>query len=519
MKKYITIFSLLFIFACSEDFLDRPPEDSFTTGNFYTTPDQLLSTSTYLYAHTWFDYIDKAAVGIHDVMGGNGRTSDDNIARFLNFSLTADYTQIRFAWQSFFATIAHANSMIINIENGAGSSIESSIRQSVLGEGHFFRAISYFYLVRLWGPVPIIEDNSRYTRDPRVPKAPVDDVFRFIISDLEEAIEKLPDQQNSPDRVDAYSAKALMAQVYLHKATISGSDEDYAMAAQYAGDVIQNSHYALVPDYSDLWHPDNNNNVESIFALQWFACQNDWGTQNSLQAYFAADGTLTEAGDGWGTVTPTIDLINSFANNDLRRPATLMEDGNFYPTIWTDRGGYTYSRYENGNLKSNTGANIKKHVVGTNKDAEVCFMSTGLNTPLIRYADVLLTFAEATIGNANSTTNAEALEAFNQVRVRAGLPTVSQITLEDIMEERRHEFAFEFQAWFDILRMYNRDQQSTIEFIAEQERGIIGTEGGNEVVLEEKYAPSPENFVLPMPANDAAANPLLLEEPVPYYND
>lgn len=521
MKKSISIilltFSMVFLFAtsCHDDFLDRPPEDQVTVDNYFKSAAQLRILTGGLYNRTWFDYIDKAAVAIGDGMAGNGVTYDQLINRFFNFSVTADYTQLIYAWRSFWTCIGQAGAIINTVPDvETNEELTEGAKKEAIGEAKFIRALAYFYLVQLWGDIPIIQNHTDHVYDVEIPKAPVDDVYKFIISDLEYAEANC--RTEDPGRVTIWTAKALLAKVYLTRATLNNSADDYQKAAEYAKEVMNSGVYSLLPNYSDLWLPENNNNVESIFALQWVACQqsNYWGTQNSLQAYFAADGTITEVGDGWSMVVPSLDLRDAYQQGDKRRKPTIMEDGFHYSQIWSDRGGYTYTkRKDDGSLRSNTGAHIKKYVVGTPADAEVCFMSTGLATPLIRYADVLLTYAEAVLAGSASTSDAEALKAFNEVRQRAGLSTMSTITLEDILQERRVEFAFEFQYWFDVKRYYNINPQAAIAYISNQERGTLDNE---EEVLSLKITPIESDFLMPIPANDASANPKLLQDPVPY---
>lgn len=198
-----------------------------------------------------------------------------------------------------------------------------------------------------------------------------------------------------------------------------------------------------------------------------------------------------------------------------------MEDGNYYPEIRSKNGGLTYTKKDSeDSYRSGTGANLKKYVVGSPDDENVCFMSTGLNTPLIRYADVLLTFAEARLGGQMSASvDAEGLSALNAVRERADVSPKSSYTFLDILKERRLEFAIEFQYWFDVVRYHNLDPIGAINYLGNQNRGGTITEvDGEEIISYMGYTPEEDDFLLPIPANDAAANPKLLEPSVPYYN-
>jgi starch-binding outer membrane protein, SusD/RagB family len=513
---------IAFITGCQDSFLERTPYDALPVEKFYKTDAQIRSASAYLYAQTWFDYTDKATSGM-ELLAGNGMTDDVVVNRFGNFSLTGDYTQVIYPWRAFYNTIGRANVLISDLkEVKPGASVTQQVINSATAEARFIRAMAYFYLVQLWGDVPIIADNKTQITDPFVSKAPVGDVYRFIIEDLKFVEGNAPLEDEG--RVTTYAAKALLAKVHLTRATLLKSADDFNAAANYAKEVIDNSHYGLMSSYADLWMTKNDNNIESIFALQCAACAtggDNWGNQNSLQAYFAFDGTIGGVGDGWNMLRPSIDLINAYEAGDLRKKPTIMEDGNKYDEIHSKTGGLTYTKRKTDNsLRSPTGASIKKFVVGSPDDEAVCFMSTGLNVPLLRFADVLLTFAEAKLALGASTSDAEALTAFNRVRTRAGLATKTSLTYVDILKERRTEFAIEFQFWFDLLRYHNIDATGAIAFISAQNRGgTISGSASNEVVSVVNYIPEESDFLFPIPANDASANPKLLEPPVPYYKD
>ena len=130
----------------------------------------------------------------------------------------------------------------------------------------------------------------------------------------------------------------------------------------------------------------------------------------------------------------------------------------------------------------------------------------------MRYADVLLIHAEAILAGQESTSNQAALNSFNTIRERAGLGSLPSITLEDILHERRVEFAIEGDYWFDLGRI---DRQMAIEIISNQERGTYSNDTPPEV-YSQMFTPSAEDFTMPYPSSDVALNPLLLEEPQPY---
>lgn len=524
MKKKFLIYTVLFFFflSCGDDFLDRAPEDSITIDNFFQTKEQIESATALLYGWPWFTINDKALWTIGDSRAGNDWTSDGQMAQFFTFSVTASNAHLGEAWVSLWMVVAHANALINNVPVQAGADVTEDVISQALAEAKFMRAVAYFYLVRLWGGVPIIENNSTLVFDPKVPRNRIEDVYTFIIRDLEEAIEDLAPVHPDAARITSWTAKTMLAKVHLAYSGYgqSGSRNQAHLdkARELAGDVVNNSGLNLMPNYADLFRFEHNNNPESLLALQWVSCM-DWGTQNTNQAYWAASGAITGAGDGWGgSKGPTIDLQNEYQPGDLRRKPTFMVHGDFYPELNRASGGYTHEIEHDYQIQ----AHIKKYVIGSAADnggpGSVCFMSTGINTYMLRLADAYLIYAEAALGNSASTSDANALNAFNAIRSRAGLEPLGSITWEDIRRERRLEFAYESDYWFDLVRWHYYDPQGAINHISNQERGgyYWDEETDQRAIDSRKYNITIDQFYLPIPQGDTDKNPLLSEEPVPY---
>jgi hypothetical protein len=175
-------------------------------------------------------------------------------------------------------------------------------------------------------------------------------------------------------------------------------------------------------------------------------------------------------------------------------------------------GGYKYDTIQpvgDGGQKNSTRSNIAKYVVGPGAafgGEPVLGMNSGINTIILRYADVLLIYAEAVLGTNASTTDASALLAFNKVRARAQLAPKSSITMDDILKERRAEFAFEGDYWFDIQRQGFAKAKQIIEA---QNRGTADFPA---------YVTFAESYMhLPIPAGEILQDPALAQPPVAYY--
>ena len=184
--------------------------------------------------------------------------------------------------------------------------------------------------------------------------------------------------------------------------------------------------------------------------------------------------------------------------------------------MYTKGGGYTYGVTENAGSQ---GANIKKYVVGTHDDNGVSYkQSSGINTHMLRLAEVYLNLAEAILGNNASTTDATALYYFNEVRKRAGLNAKTSLTYEDLRHERRMELAFEGQYWYDLVRRAYYKQQEVVNYVNNQNRNASYYDNStHEYKLSEDYvAPgkgvataTEKNLLLPYSDTDQNRNPYL----------
>ncbi|MDH5380689.1 MAG: RagB/SusD family nutrient uptake outer membrane protein, partial [Cyclobacteriaceae bacterium] len=413
-SKYILLMmvAILTIQCNQEEFLDRPPEDALTIDNFYQSNEQVLASTAPLYGWPWFEANDKAWWAIGEGMGGNHYTNDGDMGEMYVFAVKSNSARLNEMWNSLFRVVAHSNSVINNVPEKSAEAVSDEIKRHAVAEAKFMRATAYFYLVRLWGPIPIIENNEELVIDFKVPKNPEEDVYKFIIMDLEWAMENLPETPLHTGRLSKWSAEGMLAKVYLAKAGLgqNGSRKqlDLDNAKTHAANVI-NSGLMLMPEYGDLFITEYENSDESLFAFQWIACLG-WGTQNTNQAYWAKDATVTGVGDGWGGyIGPTIDLQNDYETGDKRRYHTIMLDGDYYPNIKSTSGGFTYTQQPGGSMSANaTHSAVKKYVIGNPGDngGQVCFMSTGINTYVLRLADVYLIYAEAVLGNSANTSDA-----------------------------------------------------------------------------------------------------------------
>lgn len=504
MKKYFNLFMIVLLVAilsftsCTNEFLDAPSENQLTAADLPEgiTPFDGIAES--LYFKPWFTFNDKFLIAVGDMYAGNAFTFDGAYAQFKDGQVTSQNPILTEGYVSLFSVVDQSNNLMKLVEERKSELPEASYKNSI-AISRFMRANAYFYLVRSFGAVPIV-DRAGTAAQPK--RNVVADVYKFIKLDLEYAIENLPETSAKKGYVNKVVAKGILAKVHL---TLN----EYAEAATLTQEIMGRQ-YSLVQNYSNLFSsPENNNSSESMFALQWKAIATQWGTQNTNQAYIVpADSGITGGGDGWGVYLPSISLISNFEANDARKTSTIMSDGDFYPELLKNKGGFTYKK-----ILSATGANFRKYIVGSAAERnDVFFMRTSQNTNILRYADVLLMHAEAILAGGTSTSNGSALNAFNEVRKRAGLPTKTVLTRDDLFKERRIEFALEGQYFFDLKR---RGLSEALAIVSQQEVGFY-SDAARTNLISRKVTPGANYFDLPLPQSAIDTNPSLLEAPVPY---
>jgi len=532
-KTLISLITVLFV-ACN-DFLDQYPNDSYTMDNFLQSPADLQVATGPLYNIVWFDFNDKFFYGLGDGRSNNlfspySDKSNDYITAYVTFTEMQLTGSLVAAWQSFYNVIPQANNVINNIRAKAKNVTEEQ-KNAAIAEARFMRGTAFWYLASIWGDVIIYEDQTKLISNYVVPKNPRLDVMEFAIRDLEFAAKHLPETA-AKGRLTRYSGFGMLAKLYLSMAGLKGegvnsgvrSQEYLDLAAKAAKIVCESNAYKLMDNYEDLFMIQNNNNSESLFALQWIA-NGSYGVTNTQQAFFAYTSQITGDDAAWGAYTiASYDMMKFYDPRDQkRRKATWMGKGDSIPEINKENGGF---------LVDNTAhdmANVKKGVVGSPKDTEgkSSRMNSALNTYMLRLADVYLLYAEAILGNNHSTSNAEALKYFNLVRTRTkDLPPKENITYEDILYERRVELAMEGQYWYDLVRRSYYKQQEVLNYLNDQEREAIYTyDPKTNVTVKKEDAPShdialatPDKLLLPVPESEISKNPLLGKdkEPVRY---
>jgi starch-binding outer membrane protein, SusD/RagB family len=525
INKYIAygFIGVAALASCKKSFLDHPSENNPTLDTYYNTPDQVLKATGYLYNSVWYDYQDKAFHAIGETLAGNMLTETGpnyGSGSYNLFTVLSTDPLVSSCWQSLYKVAGTATVLINTFQQKKGKAAEAGYLEQGIAEARFMRGAAYFTIARTFGDVPIVSDpvalagSGNYS----VPRYLQKDVLQFALEDFRFAEENLPAVPAEKGRVCKYSAAGMMAKLYLYR-------KDYDSAKMAAQRVISSGNYDLYPDYQQMFTSSAaNNNIESLFALQWIAA-GGYSYANPIQAY-AAPSTLLKpvAGTGYSSVYPTLDMLKAYDANDMRRKWSVMEHG-FKKTDWTNANfptGFVYDTsgtvYEDAtHFRNGTRSNALKYVVGTGSNGEKLSSngSTDICTYILRYADVLLIYAEAVLGANASTTDASALAAFNKVHNRNhnfnDVP-VTTLTKDIILHERRVEFAFEGDSWFDIQRQGFAKAQAIVNA---QERGTLNADGS--INHASANFNSASQLFLPIPQSETVSDPKLLEAPVPYY--
>jgi hypothetical protein len=553
-RKYYWVGVLLpfiIMFGCSKDFLQKPPTSSIVDASFYKTDDQVLAGTALLYSEVWFDYNDKASYNLGDFRSGTAYSAYNDRGNVL-FNTTGDTPENGTAWRSFFIVVGQSNLAIQNINKYAGAGVSPQVKKIAIAEARFMRALAYRFLVMNWGAVPIIENNLTLLSDTTISRNTETSVWRFITKEMRAAAADLPATPIRVGRVTKYSAEGMLARFYLTRAGVeangSGPRNQVFLdsAKYYSADVIKNSGASLLKNYSDLFLYPYDNNSESLFSLQWVFSPGAWGTQNSTPAYLAYSPDIAN-GDGWGgdkgatwwmmtqydgfTASVTGDTLKG-RTLDQRLKATYMLPGASYPEITqTIPGGKQKLIFPN-NTADVSFLSIKKYVTGKAEDVggQSASQNYGNDTYMLRLAEMYLIYAEATLGNNSSTTDAQALEYFNAVHMRAGLPQYLQpLTADVIFKERFIEFAMEGMGWYDLVSLHYYNKAKAYAILNSQDRGLFCAKPDvfpNPTMwtliktawstTDRTINANDGNFLLPIPTAELSQAPNLLKPAVDY---
>ncbi len=364
-------------------------------------------------------------------------------------------------WSDLYQTIARANDIIANVPGIEDVDLTAEDESEILAQARFLRAFSYFYLVRLWGDVPLSLEPVNSASDPvDLPRVSQAVVLDTIEADIIYALARLPTTYSSNSdtrgRATLGAAYALQAHVYAWQA-------NWEAAAASAQQVIENPQYELLPGerYANIF--DVENTRESIFELQIDPLSAGEGT-SSLFIDFGTDEQNGGLTGELGIFLPSEKFLNGLEEGDLRRSTLIFDgDGLFRPQIV--KYIRPFSRADLGTSVPNRAAEADNNII------------------IYRLAGIILLRAEAL--NYLGRTQ-EAATLLNQIRERAGLPATTATTQEElkaaILKERGYELAFEGHRWYDLVR--NGEALNKIETLTNPDRLLLPI-SQREIILNE----------------------------------
>ncbi|MEO8822269.1 MAG: RagB/SusD family nutrient uptake outer membrane protein [Ginsengibacter sp.] len=391
-------------------------------------------------------------------------------------------------WVGFYNGIANANVAINRIPsikmNDAGKS-------SLLGEVYFLRALYYYYLLRIYGDVPLITNPIDYSSQDLYPvRTPAKQVYDTIVSDLLRAEKTSLPNIDKTGRASLGAVKSLLASVYLTMAgyPLNLGAPYYQLAADKSKEVIDSKWYKLFTDYAYLHDRAHKNTDEFIFQIQY---KNGIATNNITEFVTPDKIGISKLPSEIGALMPRAEFVNSYEPNDKR-----AEEQQFYFSKYPaasgngttiDFGGYALYKF------------FLLEAAGPNGDG-----NSDQNWTLLRLPEVLLIYAEAS--NEISGPTQIAFDQVNLIRSRADLPALSGLNKDEFREaiwrERYHELAYENKSYFDIQRTRKAYNLSTGHF---EDALTYKNESG--VVFNQQY------LLWPIPQTEIDANPKLTQNP------
>ncbi|MDC1105965.1 RagB/SusD family nutrient uptake outer membrane protein [Prolixibacteraceae bacterium] len=490
------------------NFLEEDLSTQLTPDNFFKTQEELEAAITPIYTYI---FKNNARTGGLVTFGYTVNSGDQaltsprglnkqRLLEFDNFNVSTQNPDVEKLWYALYRGVSAANNVIENIDRIQEIPMDDNLRKSYISEVYFLRAFAYYNLAIYWKEVPIITKNLNGTEASNVFKSSLEDVFTFILSDLDKAGDLYSYQKDDKARANLDAVRMLKSYVYLNMAgyPLHKGVEYYQMAADQAKLVMEAGDHQLEANYEDLWRYDNRFSKEHIFAFY-----PDFNSGRNYGSYGNKSFRGTEEG-GWKDLVVTNEFYRNFPK-DNRLNVTI------YDTIMYNNKG---KELPEENWKAAIEAKEKHTWIGKYRDLGGANWNEATSNaiyPIFRFADALLVFAEAT-NMANGGPTAEAYFALHQIQNRAYLDTpaedlmlaegADQTTFDRaVLQERAWEFAFENKTWNDNVRR-ERVKETNINH-ADEEVGF------------DPNSITPERFYAPIPERESSLNPNLDVDPDP----
>ncbi|PST83698.1 RagB/SusD family nutrient uptake outer membrane protein [Pedobacter yulinensis] len=469
MKKIYTLFLVLILFSASscKDFLDTQPEDFLSPEYYYTNETQINTALAGIYS-IMADTRNEEPFYAASYISSMGTEGDDGYYRkgpdrniVGQFLYNASVPAISHLWESLYSGINLANLMLERID---GADMPAAKREVARGEAHFLRAYYYFILVSNWGDVPLKLTSTTSPLNNEIARSPAREVYAQIVKDMETAYGLVPTATTVGfgGRVNKSAVAGILARVYLYWAGAPLNDASkYQNARDWALKVIDSQEHSLNSSYQQVfinYAADKYDIRESIWEVEFYGNRTDRPRQAGLVGnYIGIRSTSDEVGNSNANVRATSRLYQLYGNGDLRRDWAIA------PFQYTPVNSSTKVNYASTAIwNRDVGKYRREYEVFLPKSKGY----TPINFPILRYADVLLMYAEAE--NQVSGPTAAAINAVNMVRRRGyGKPVTAADAAADlrpgqyadkaaflqvIQDERSRELCFECLRKYDLIR-------------------------------------------------------------------
>lgn len=508
------------ITGCQKDFLDRYTLDQLSDESFWSSDNDAISAvnSCYRDFESFYNvlYLDCASDNAFNPYPWEGWTVQ------ANGNLEPTNTG-----ESFFSftTIRKCNWVLENIDNVPD--MDGTLLKRLKAEIRFIRAYRYFLMTQFYGDVPLITKTLSID-EANQSKTSKTEVVSFVLNELTEITPDLPPSYTGSNvgRITRGAALGLKARLLLFEG-------QYPEAAVIARQVMDLGVYSLFPDYTGIFLLSNENNSEVILDVQYI--ENDYSnwligvmppssyggwssidpTQSLVSAYECTDGKTID-------YSPLYNPDKPYDNRDPRFYSTILYPGNFWRGKYFDPISPDSPDYYAPYGRSKTAYYPKKYVYPLSQYADV--WNTGMNIIVMRYAEILLIYAETKI--EINDIDASVYDAINQVRNRAGMPNVdqtvynNQTTLRELIRrERRVEFGMEGLRWYDIKRwkiaenVLNGKVYGSRPGTVDPTTGEITFSSPDHIFVEDRVFDPNKNYLWPIPQSEIDANPNLKQNP------
>ena len=423
--KGIMIMLIFSMLGCKKDLLESTPYAQSTSANFWRNSDDAVAASNALYtllgAEDFFGHTEQTWDVTSDDQWRAGDHGDEQAVEDFTYDGSSRGWEDA-VWPNKYEVVSRANAIIINVP---GIEMDNTLKNRILGEAYFMRALMYWQSYKIYGQVPIITEENVIANNYNVPKATVDEMKSRIESDFKQAAELLLPTNDASNygRATQGSAWGYLSKFYLY-------NDDFAKSIEYGSKVISSPNYGLATKFGDNFDPSFDGNSEMLFTVQY---KQGWmGDENVYSFYYQP-----RSWGGWSFNEPIQDLVDEFEPNDPRLKSSIAQVGDIInpgpsggPDVVPDglsSTGYFFYKQVKWGANGSQNANV--------------------DIPMLRSADIYLVVAEAKIRSSQNGDN-----EINAVRARADLDPITGADIHDLIHERRVELAGECERHLDLIR-------------------------------------------------------------------